>query len=375
MRVTSKIGQNLPKRIKSMGGLDYPMTEVGKSAWKGSDGRPVVVGYDPSTRDSGKAVALYILAHIDELMTYCDRVFGVRGQGGNVIVCPDFGGAYHYGCDFQNGGDWYESLSGNGTTLGLVMAEVSESYMGLQSKGWNCGGSGGEALSRFLAEVATGGPSGDMRDYAAGPSWDGSDWISSDQGSDQDYPSIGCGVLYLWWLTSLGYTVDAIVQAGEPDRTLKSHYAALTQKPLAQAFSDFKAACRAIGAPGSYQNDNPFNAPNPPYPGSVVPPPPPPPPPVPTDGITVVLQNDTPAGTYQFHPAGPLQVPTPTDAQWQAILVILESSIPRVGRAPINFGKLLQIVVLVVSFLAAGPPTPASILALIEAIKAILASP
>lgn len=264
------------KPVRAKVGFDYPTTLIGTSTWKGSDGTPVTIYCDPATGQAGTDVAKYVLSKIDALMASCDAWFGVRGLGGNVIVAPDFGGAYHYGCSFDQGGDWYESLSGNDTTLGLVMAEVVESYMGLQNKGWNCGGSGGEGLSRFLAEVATGGADGAMSAYAAGPSWDGTDWISADQGTDQDYPSIGCSILYCWWMTKLGFTVQQIVQAGEPDGTLATNYAKLTGKPATQAFADFKAAVGTVGGPGGFQDDNPFLASEPPYPATGGPPPPPP---------------------------------------------------------------------------------------------------
>jgi hypothetical protein len=261
---------------KLAGGFDFPTQLVGKSIWVGSDGGGVNILYDPATGAAGLAAANDVLAGIDALMTYCDAVFGVKGKSGNVIVCDvgnatdGTGGAYHYGCSFNAdgaGSDWYEDVSPDvRETFGLVMAEVCESYMGLQAKGWNCGGSGGEGLSRFLAEIVSGGPNGSLGAFSSGSAWDGTDWISRDQGTDQDYPSIGCSILYLWWMTAQGYTVPQLVQAGEPDGTLASNYAALTGKPKTQAFADFKAAVQAVGGPGGFQGDNPWNAPTPPYP-------------------------------------------------------------------------------------------------------------
>jgi len=273
-----KAGKKLPLRETHANGFDYRVTLVGKSAWLGKDGKPVTVYYDPSTGAAGLTVAQYVLEKIEDVMRSCDAWFGVSGLGGNIIVAPDFGGAYHYGCSFDQGGDWYLSLSDQDTTVGLAVAEITESYMGLQAKGWNCGGSGGEALSRVLAEIATGGPDGAMRDYSAGPSWTGADWINRDSGTDQDYPSTGCGVLYLWWLLSLGHTVEQIVQAGESGGVLAGNYRDVTGKKQTDAWTDFKAAIKAIGGAGSMQNDNPFGAKNPPYPaGGPTPPPPPPP--------------------------------------------------------------------------------------------------
>lgn len=551
-RVLTKKGVRFSQR-RASGGFDFPTSLVGTSTWTGSDGKPVTIYYDPATGQNGLQAAQFVASFIDQLMAYNDATFGVRGQGGNIIIAAvggatdGSGGAYHYGCSFSQGGDWYEDVSPDARmVLGLVQAEVSESYMGLQSKGWNCilpdqeiqgriiggskawysgqavevrtlsgaclsvtanhpvltvegfvpagqlqkgqyllhhigedeftperhdeqhapstaeqvfgtlkniagavlstevasaldfhgdgaffqgeietvgsysqlrgdgvsnttqrfmqnnltrsytkhsplssggslhsesqrlrtpthrnvssiglltprvrihatpyqesrfggaanldtgiaefagdssladvvlanellqrhagqiltdeivevrnfhydgpvydfesplgfivannlcisncGGSGGEGLSRVLAEIVSGGPNGSLSPFASGPAWDGTDWISKDQGTDSDYPSIGCSVLYLWWMLKT-YTMAQIVQAGEPDGTLASNYAALTGKPKTQAFSDFQAAVAAAGGPTS---DNPFGTPTPPWQG--VPPTPPPVPPTP----------------------------------------------------------------------------------------------
>jgi hypothetical protein len=287
-----------PAHAGAVSGFDYPTTLVGTTQkWKGSDGQPVTVYYDPSTGPNGLALAQDVLSRIDDMMLYFDWAFAFKAPGGgNVIIANTGGGAYHMGCDFPGGGDWYEDVEGAVTAAGqpggicdaLVAAEVTESYMGsVPANQFNCGGSGGEALSRVFSEIVSGGSGGAMgvSGYAAGPSWDGTDWISKDSGTDQDYPSTGCGTLYLWWMMSQGYTIDKIVQTGQPDGSFASGYAILTGKPASQAFSDFTAAVAAVGGPGSMSGDNPFNAPQQAYPlsGPVSPPPPvgpPPPPPV-----------------------------------------------------------------------------------------------
>ena len=305
-------------------GFDYPAQQVGQSKWVGSDGNPVLLYLDTSTGAAGQADVVDAQAQIDNIMAFNDFVFGIRGQGGNVVIAPlsgnndGSGGAYHYGCDFVTGGTWYEDAATDAVLCrGLIQAEVSESYMGLQNKGWNCGGSGGEALSRVCAEAVS--PSMRTSGFAAAPSWDGTDWISRDQGTDQDYPSIGCGMLYIYWMLSQGFTFDKIVQAGEPDGTLSTNYNVLTGKPATQAFADFQAAVQKVGGPGGFQGDNPFNAPYPQYPVG---------PPVPPTGATFTLSGalqpgaytilratatvgtllasqPVPAGTYQLIPAAP----------------------------------------------------------------------
>lgn len=288
MRVIERKGKKVARRAKAASGFDYPTKQVARSTWTGTDGKPVTIYYDPSTGAAGLAAALYVASKIDDVMKSCDVWFGVRGLGGNIILAPDFGGAYHYGCSFDQGGDWYLSLSENDTTVGLAVAEITESYMGLQGAGWDCGGSGGEALSRVLAEIATGGPDGAMRDYTSGPSWDGSNWIDRDSGTDQDYPSTGCGVLYLWWMLQRGKKLERLVQCGEPDGTLASNYNAAFNMSGSDAWKIFKAACAEVGAPGSISSDNPFGPVVVPYPASPTPPPPPPPPP---DGGIVTLNG------------------------------------------------------------------------------------
>jgi len=70
-----------------------------------------------------------------------------------------------------------------------------------------------------------------------------------------------------------GHTLDKIVQAGEPNGTLASNYAALTGKPAMQAFSDFQAAINSIGGISAIKGDNPWGAVTPAYPaGSGAPP-------------------------------------------------------------------------------------------------------
>jgi hypothetical protein len=69
----------------------------------------------------------------------------------------------HHGCSFNpGGGDLYiDAAFGNPVmTTGLIVTESTESFMGAQNSGWDCGGSNGEALSRFLAELESGGPTG-----------------------------------------------------------------------------------------------------------------------------------------------------------------------------------------------------------------------
>ncbi|HEV2415530.1 MAG TPA: hypothetical protein VGX27_12030 [Candidatus Dormibacteraeota bacterium] len=191
--------------------------------------------------------------------------FGIPGQAVNVVVAPlsgkndGSGGAYHYGCDFASGGTLYldatfKLANAIDVELALYVAELSECFMGAQGKGWGCGYSNGEGLSRFCAEVDT--PAGSFPSWGiTGPSWVAAgypDWVTKTEQTDRDYASTGCAVLYLYWLLSLGYSKDQIIKAG--GATLADNYSALTSK--ATAYADLKSAVEAVAV----NSDNPFGA-------------------------------------------------------------------------------------------------------------------
>src|SRR5262245_13852669 len=152
-------------RRHARGHFRFPTQQVGTT----HDGR-ITLYYDPSLGPAGRQVAQAILPQLDRLFTDNDAMFGTVGKAGNIIIAalpdPDgvpqtdgSTGAFHAGCGFNadmpGGSDWYEDIAlGNpDMTLGLIQAEVTESYMGLQDNGWACGGYNGEALSPVLAEA------------------------------------------------------------------------------------------------------------------------------------------------------------------------------------------------------------------------------
>ena len=291
-------------KTATAGQFDYPVSEVGKT----SDGL-VTVYVDTSLPANAKLVAAALLGEAPNLVKQCEAWFGIPCQPVNLIVASlsgsndGTGGAYHYGCSFSDGGDLYVdyAVQHDGVTMdaGLFIAELSEAFMGAQAKGWNCGGSGGEALSRLCAELVSGGPGGALGAFASAPSWEQAgkpNWIDSDQGSDQDYPSIGCGLVYLSWMMAQGYSAAQITQAGEPQGTLASNYAAVTGETASSAWPKLIAGVNALGKP--IANDDPFGgiaanpqpAPTPtppaPQPPTPQPPAPTPQPPVPSPAVT-----------------------------------------------------------------------------------------
>jgi hypothetical protein len=242
-------------------GFDFPTQLVGTTP----DGN-VTVYYDPSLGQPAADLANQIFSMAARTYSDCQAFFNVAGQPVNVILAAvngatdGTGGAYHYGCNFNPGGDLYCDVAFGNPELanGLVVAELTESFMGAQNKGWDCGGSNGEALSRFLAELLSGGPDGALAAFTTGPTWDQDgrpDWIDATEPTDQDADSTGCGVVYLYWILSKGFTAAQITQAGCPDGTLASNYAALVGAG-ASAWADFSADLSGLS--GAITSDNPW---------------------------------------------------------------------------------------------------------------------
>jgi hypothetical protein len=243
--------------------FDFPTQLVGATP----DGN-VTLYYDPSLGQPGADLTRQILITVARTYADCQTFFNIPGLPIKVIIAAvnnatdGSGGAYHNGCSFTLGGELYcDAAFGNPTlTSGLIVAELTECFMGLQNKGWDCGGSNGEALSRFLAQQTSGGADGVLAEFATGPEWDQAgrpDWIDATDPTDQDVVSTGCGVVYLYWIQSKGFTPAQITQAGCPDGTLRSNYAALTGKT--SAWADFGVAL--AGLSGAIASDDPWQRP------------------------------------------------------------------------------------------------------------------
>jgi len=237
----------------------YPATQVGVTG-------NITVCYDPSLGAPGLTLAQQLLQVVAAPYQQMQSIFATAGGAVTVIISPlssandGSGGAFHYGCDFTSGGVLYVDATFANTVqnpldleVGLYVAELSEAFMGTQNKGWGCGYSNGEGLSRYLAQNA---PPGVMPSWGiTGPSWVSAgypDWVSQTEQTDGDYASTGCAILYLYWMRSLGYTISEIVQAG--GSTLSANYQTLTGK--ATAYADLVAAVKAL----TVTTDNPFPA-------------------------------------------------------------------------------------------------------------------
>ncbi len=245
-----------PPDVAGAVGLDYPSTEVGAAG-------NISVWYATSLGYDGETLAKNLLGAVTGPYSDMASLFGIAGGSVTVVVAPlsgshdGTGGAYHYGCDFSSGNTLYLDATfalSNATDVeeSLYIAELSECFMGAQGRGWGCGDSNGEGLSRFCAEVD--GPAGSFPSWGVtGPSWVAAgypDYVTTTKQTDRDYASTGCAVLYLYWMLSLGYTAGAIIQAG--GATLADNYKQLTRKE--SAFVDLKAAVQSRNV----TSDNPF---------------------------------------------------------------------------------------------------------------------
>ena len=127
-------------------------------------------------------------------------------------------------------------------------------------KGWDCGASPGEGLSRVLANDIY--PGVEPAGFISSNIWLNSrprpNYVDDAQPTDTDYPSIGCSVLFLNWLRfQLNHTWRDIVAGG--GATLADTYRSLTGKNTAwQDFSEFMNAHFPATKRYTLNTDNPF---------------------------------------------------------------------------------------------------------------------
>ena len=221
-RLALLVGGRCPPNLRPMqmgradrnAAYDYPMTRVQLPT-------AAPVYYATSLSAGGLQVALDVAAKLPLALAQMQALW----PGVIVPACPCLisplsvgstgdGGAYHYGC---SGTDLYcdACITDAGlTTLSLYLAELSEVYQDAQGKGWDCGASNGEALSRVQSNYLC---PAEVDGYQTFPSWLDSErpnWIDRTEPTDQDSISTGCAVGFIWWLASLGYSLPDIASAG-----------------------------------------------------------------------------------------------------------------------------------------------------------------
>ena len=141
----------------------------------------------------------------------------------------------------------------------LVVAEEDEVFMANFGRGWDCGASNGEGLSRVLSNELH--PGTEPPDFVSAPVWldhGRPNFVNETDPTDTNYVSIGCAVLFLNWLHSqLGHSWRDIVGAGGP--TLADTY-----RQLGEAGDGWTRFRRLIdqrfppGRPSGLTTDNPF---------------------------------------------------------------------------------------------------------------------
>jgi hypothetical protein len=223
----------------------------------------VTVYVDPTLGDPALQNAQDLVADADRVVAANDQLFGTTGGPVSVIVfalggaTDGTGGADHMGCDYTTGAaiEVCASFGNSARVSALFEAELSECSMG----GNLCGVSTGEALSRWCAAVIG---NNALSDFTTAPQWaaDGMpDFVSKTDPTDQNADSTGCGMAFLSWLMSQGYSLDKIAQGIVSLRdagTLAQLYANLTSNAASSAFPTFITAVQALL--GGVTTDDPF---------------------------------------------------------------------------------------------------------------------
>ena len=265
--------------------------------------------YDPAV-PSGALLCAALLQTVEPDLTRLEWTFGVSAPTAwNVYVDQGSGGAWHDAC--ADTGLHLDAFDGTNADLVrmLFVAEADEVMMATQAKGWDCGDSAGEGLSRVLATDAY---PAQLDGFATASAWLNSprqDFVTQSEPTDQNYVSIGCATLFLNWLTTqLGISRAHVVQAG--GTSLADTCARVTGDSASSAFSVFSellAAHFPVGQTVNLADDNPFPL------SAPVPAPTPAPTPVPTPTpVPVPVPTPTPVPVPAPGPApGPAPEPTP----------------------------------------------------------------
>ena len=225
------------------------------------------VYYDPSLGANGPTIADAVLASCEweysMLQGYFDGLTPPTLPF-NIIVVSGLGGAFHYGCgavDLYCDGDTSATPDVNHTRM-LVVAEEVEVFSAAQGRGWACGSSNGEGLSRVLATQLY---PAELNGFESASSWLNApgrpDFVTVNDPTDRNYVSTGCSVLFLNFLRhQLRISWEEIVRAAAP--TLDQTYTILTGRT--DGLARFKSLVQAYypeGAPVYLSTDNIFPLP------------------------------------------------------------------------------------------------------------------
>ena len=185
-----------------------------------------------------------------------------------IIIAPlsrqmdGTGGAYHHSClatDLYCDVQLTPQIDPD-VTNALVIAEEVEVFEAVQQRGWQCGGSNGEGLSRVLASALYPGVL-EKLGYTSAVVWLNSrrpNFVGRTLPTDRSGLGNGCAVLFLNYLhVQLGFGWDKICQAAAP--TLAGTYKLLTGKkaPFAE-FAGLLEKKFPRGQQTDLATDNPF---------------------------------------------------------------------------------------------------------------------
>jgi len=218
---------------------------------------------------SGDKIAQAALKNCEQDYQKLTQFFGQQQSlQFRIIIAPlsqqmdGTGGAYHHSClatDLYCDVQLTPKIDPD-VTNALVVAEEVEVFQAVQAKGWQCGGSNGEGLSRVLAEALYPGVLENLG-YVSAATWLNSrrpNFVRRTLATDTSGTGNGCAVLFLNYLhVQLGFGWDKVAQAAAP--TLAGTYQALTGKTA--PFRDFAALLGKKfprGQPTDLATDNPF---------------------------------------------------------------------------------------------------------------------
>src|SRR5260370_2978700 len=221
------------------------------------------VSYLTSLGQQGANLAQAILQNCERDYGSLQQIFGgitPHRMPFVVQITSDSTGASHSSClgtDINVGG---KTDGGLDFTRSLLVAEADEVFMANFGRGWDCGASAGEGLSRVLANDIY--KNVEPADFISSNVWLNLDplpnFVDHTDATDTNYNSIGCAVLFLNWLRfELNHTWADIVAGG--GATLAETYKGLTGKST--AWQDFNSVINAhfpVGRQYNLQTDNPF---------------------------------------------------------------------------------------------------------------------
>lgn len=244
----------LPHTAPALGAdFSFPTTLQGSTAH-------FSVYYDPVLGGAGVSLATGVLARCEADYAAMSAIFGGLQIGHfNIILAPGIGGAYHANCGAT---DLYcdgETTEASDFANFLVVAEEVEVFQANQNRGWNCGWSNGEGLSRTLATLQY---PAQLNGFNSASTWLNAagrpDFVNQNEQTDRNYVSIGCSTLFLNYLRAqLGFSWGQILQTG--GATLQEVYGRLTHS--LHGVDQFKADLEVrfpVGTPAVLANDNPF---------------------------------------------------------------------------------------------------------------------